>query len=201
MIAIIDYGAGNLKSITNALDFLRVSYKITDKKQDIERADKIIFPGVGNFGDMVKELKKKRIFELLKKTINDNKKPYLGICLGLQVLFEESEESPGVKGLEIFKGKCKKFKIKNLKVPQIGWNSININKKNSILNKIKDNSYFYFVHSYYADPKDKEIISTTTDYGIEYCSGISKDNIFGFQFHPERSGEIGLNILKNFVEI
>jgi len=198
MIAIIDYGAGNLKSVTNALDFLKVKYKVTDKKEDIEKADKIIFPGVGSFGDCIQSLKDKGLINVLKEEIG--KKPYLGICLGLQVLFEGSEESKGVKGLSIFKGKCKKFNDK-LKVPQIGWNSVKIVKENKLLKGIKDNSYFYLVHSYYADPKDKEIISTLTDYGIEYCSGIVKDNIFAFQFHPERSGEIGLKILENFVEL
>ena len=197
MIAVIDYGAGNLKSVTNALDFLKAKYKVTSKKEDIVKASKIIFPGVGNFGDCVKSLKEKGIFETLKKEIN--KKPYLGICLGLQVLFESSEESPKAKGLSIFEGKCRKFKGKDLKVPQIGWNSAKIIQKKKLLKNIKNNSYFYLVHSYYADPKDKEIIATKTDYGIEYCSGISKNNIFAFQFHPERSGEIGLKILENFV--
>lgn len=199
MIAVIDYGAGNLKSITNALDFLKVKYKVTDKVSDIEKADKIIFPGVGSFGDCVKSLKKKGLFESLKKEII--RKPYLGICLGLQVLFESSEESIGVKGLSIFKGKCKKFKSKDLKIPQIGWNSIKIiNKKSLLLKNIKNDFYFYFVHSYYVDPKDKEIILTKTDYGIDFVSAIEKDNIFATQFHPERSGNIGLKILENFVK-
>ena len=199
MISIIDYGAGNLKSVTNTLDFLRVKYKVTGKAEDIKKACKIIFPGVGSFGDCIKSLKEKKIFETLREEIG--KKPYLGICLGLQVLFESSEESKGVNGLEIFKGKCRKFSSKSLKVPQIGWNSIKITKKDSILKDIKDNSYFYFVHSFYVEPKDKSMISTKTSYGKEYCSGISKGNIFGFQFHPERSGEVGLSILKNFVEL
>ena len=199
MIAVIDYGAGNLKSITNALDFLRVSYKVTDKKEDIEKADKIIFPGVGSFGDCVKSLKKLNIFETLKKEVN--KKPYLGICLGLQVLFESSGESPKVEGLSIFQGKCIKFNNKDLKVPQIGWNSIRIKKKNNLLKNIKENSYFYFVHSYYVEPKDDEIILAKTDYGKEFVSGIAKDNIFAVQFHPERSGEIGLKVLKNFTQL
>jgi len=193
MIAVIDYGAGNLKSVTNALDFLRVKYKVTSKKEDIEKADKIIFPGVGSFGDCISSLKKKGIFDTLKEEISN--KPYLGICLGLQVLFESSDESVGVKGLSIFKGKCKKFSGK-LKVPQIGWNSVKIIKENPIFKK---NSYFYFVHSYYVEPKDKELVCALTDYGIEYCSGIAKGNIYAFQFHPERSREIGLEILEEFV--
>lgn len=199
MIAIIDYGAGNLKSVTNALDFLRADYKVTNEKEDIKKSDKIIFPGVGSFGDCMNSLKDKNLIKTLKEEII--KKPYLGICLGLQVLFEESEENPDAKGLSIFKGKCKRFENKKLKVPQIGWNSINIIKKDNLLKKIKNNSYFYFVHSYYVGPKDDGIISAKTDYGIEYCSGIAKDNIFAFQFHPERSGGIGLRILKNFAEL
>lgn len=208
MIAVIDYGAGNLKSITNALEFLRVEYKVTDGVEDIKKADKIIFPGVGAFGDCVKALRNKRLFEALKKEIivpNSSskartiKKPYLGICLGLQVLFESSEESPNIKGLSIFKGKCKKFINKNLKIPQIGWNSIKINKSSLLLKNIKNNSYFYFVHSYYVDSKDKEIILTKTNYGIDFVSAIEKNNIFAVQFHPERSGDIGIKILENFI--
>ena len=197
MIAIIDYGAGNIQSVKNALDFLKVKNKITDKAEDILKADKVIFPGVGAFGDVMKVLKTKKLIDPIKKVIKE--KPYLGICLGLQVLFEKSEESPGIKGLGIFKGNVKKFSSKTLKIPQIGWNSIMINKKNPILNNIKDNSYFYFVHSYYVDPKDKSIILTKTNYGQEFVSGIAKDNIIGIQFHPERSGEVGLQLLKNFI--
>ena len=196
MIAIVDYGAGNLKSVTNALDFLKVKYKVTDKASDIEGADKIIFPGVGSFGDCMKYLEEKGLISVLKEEIG--KKPYLGICLGLQVLFESSDESKGVKGLSIFKGKCKKFNDK-LKVPQIGWNSIKIVKKTNTLEKIKDDSYFYFVHSYYVEPEDMNIVATETDYGINYCSGVCLGKIYAFQFHPERSGEIGLKILENFV--
>lgn len=199
MIAIIDYGAGNIQSVKNALDYLKVKNKITDKAKDILEADKVIFPGVGAFGDVMKALDKKGLTDSVKKAIKE--KHYLGICLGLQVLFEASEESPGVKGLGIFKGDVKKFKSKTLKIPQIGWNSIKINKKNKILANIKDNSYFYFVHSYFVDPGDKEIILTKTDYGGEFVSGIAKDNVIGIQFHPERSGEVGLQLLKNFVDI
>ena len=199
MIAVIDYGAGNLKSITNALDFLKVKYKVTDKPEDIEKADKIIFPGVGAFGDCMKSLKRLNLMETLKKGIY--KKPYFGVCLGMQVLFESSEESPGVKGLSIFKGTNKKFSGKNLKVPQIGWNSIKILKKNKLLEGVKEDTYFYFVHSYYVVPQDKEIIMTKTNYGVNFASGIQKDNIYAVQFHPERSGEVGLQILGNFVSI
>ena len=197
MIAIIDYGAGNITSVKNALDLLKVRSNITDKKQDIIKADKIILPGVGSFGDTVKALKKKRIFDTIKQQIG--KKPYLGICLGLQILFEQSEESPGVKGFGLFKGNVVKFRGK-LKIPQIGWNSIDIKKKTKLLQKTKNNSYLYFVHSYHVAPKDKNIILTETDYGRKFVSGIAKDNIYGIQFHPERSGKVGLSILENFVK-
>lgn len=198
MIAIIDYGAGNLQSVKNALDYLKADSRITNKAEDIEKADKVIFPGVGSFGDVIKSLKNKSLLNPIKKSIK--KKPYLGICLGLQVLFEKSEENPNVKGLGIFKGKVKKFT--KLKTPQIGWNSINIiNKKSLVLKGIKNNSFFYFVHSYYVVPEDKSIILTETDYGVNFVSAIKKDNIFAVQFHPERSGDVGLRILKNFTEL
>ncbi|MBW2989701.1 imidazole glycerol phosphate synthase subunit HisH [Candidatus Woesearchaeota archaeon] len=202
MIAVIDYGAGNLKSITNALDFLNAPYKVADTPSQIEKADKIIFPGVGSFGDCISSLKKKKLFSCLKKELEKGKKPYLGICLGLQVLFQSSEESPGVKGISILKGRCRKFRSKNLKIPQIGWNSIKIKDKSSpLFSGIRDSSYFYFVHSYYVDPEDKKIISAKTDYCISFTSAVRKDNIFAVQFHPERSGDIGIRLLKNFVSL
>ena len=200
MIAIIDYGAGNLQSVKNALDFIRVKSKITTKPEDIDKANKIILPGVGSFGDIINYLEKNKLTDVIKKNIL-NGKPYLGICLGLQILFEKSEENKEVKGLGIFKGNVVKFRSKNLKIPQIGWNSITINKKDSLLNNIKNNSYFYFVHSYYVKPKDSSIVLTETGYGIKFTSGVAKDNIYGVQFHPERSGEIGLKILENFLAI
>lgn len=203
MIAIIDYGAGNIESVENALDFLKVKYKLTTKKEGIGKADKIILPGVGAFGDAMKSLEKFNLINTIKKNILDGK-PYLGICLGLQALFEKSEESRGINGLEIFKGDVTKLKDRKLKIPQIGWNSIIINKKNKnnlLLKNIKNNSYFYFVHSYYVKPKDKSIILTETEYGERFVSGIAKDNIYGVQFHPERSGDIGLKLLKNFCNL
>tara|TARA_Y100000310_G_scaffold322129_1_gene380755 strand:- start:244 stop:840 length:597 start_codon:yes stop_codon:yes gene_type:complete len=197
MIAIIDYGAGNLKSVKNALDFLKVDSKITNKPEDIESADKIIFPGVGSFGDMMTSLEKNKLNKAIKNVIN--KKPYLGICLGLQALFEKSEENKGIEGLNILKGDVKKFT--KLKIPQIGWNSIKIQKDSKLLKGIKNNSYFYFVHSYYVQPADNSIILTKTNYGIDFTSGIESDNIFAVQFHPERSGELGLKVLKNFINL
>lgn len=199
MIAIIDYGAGNLRSVSKALDFLNVRHKITNQRNEIENADKLIFPGVGNFGDVISELKKLQLIQSLKKFIL-NKKPYLGICIGLQILFEYSDESPNVSGLGLLKGRVSILRT-DLKIPHIGWNTINIKKKSLILKGIKNHSYFYFVHSYCALPNDKEIILTTTDYGTDFVSGIEKDNIYALQFHPEKSGTIGLMILKNFSEL
>jgi imidazole glycerol phosphate synthase glutamine amidotransferase subunit len=198
MIVVIDYGAGNLKSVTKALDALGVKNKVSSKPKDIEKADKLILPGVGNFGDMMKSLKKKKLIEPIKNAIKNNK-PYLGICLGLQALFESSEESPGVKGLGIFKGKVKRFKSKSLKIPQIGWNSITVNQPSKLFKFVKDNSYVYFVHSYYVKPKDMSIVLTTTDYGLGFVSAVCKGNICATQFHPEKSGKVGMQILANFV--
>ncbi len=200
MIAIIDYGAGNLQSVKNALDFIRVENKITNKAGDIEKADKIILPGVGSFGNIISYLEKNNLIDPIKDSILAGK-PYLGICLGLQILFEKSEEDRKAKGLGIFKGNVVKFKSKNLKIPQIGWNSIKINKDNKNGLSLKDGSYFYFVHSYYVKPKDGIIVLAETDYGIKFVSAIAKGNVFGVQFHPERSGSVGLKVLENFCKI
>lgn len=197
-IAILDYGAGNLRSIENACKHLGIDAEIISNPDKLKSADKIILPGVGNFGDAMKKLEKFReiIIELV-----DNEIPFLGLCLGIQVIFERSEESPRSKGLSIFKGYCKRFPS-NLKVPQIGWNSIEIvNKKVPILKGISSGDYFYFVHSYYPVPKDKEIIATTTQYGVKFPSVIANDNVFAIQFHPEKSGRAGLKILENFLEL
>jgi len=194
LIAIIDYGAGNLQSVKNALDFLKVKCKVTNDGEEILAADKVIFPGVGSFGDMMDALEKKKLVSVIKKVIDE--KPFLGICLGLQALFEGSEESPGVKGLCIFKGNVKKFKTK-LKVPQIGWNNIEIVKKDKLVEGL-DDKFFYFVHSYYVEPSDKSIVMTRTDYDGKFVSGICKGKTYAFQFHPEKSGSLGLKILERF---
>jgi len=183
MIAIIDYGSGNLASVKNALDRLGFDSIITDKQEAIESAEKIIFPGQGSFGDAVKCLKEKQLFEFLKKQIPQ--KPFLGICIGMQLLFESSDESPGVKGLSVFKGTCKKF-IKG-KIPQIGWNTVS-----------NRDSFFYFVNSYYVKPVDLDIIFATTDYYKVFPSIIKEDNITAVQFHPEKSGIPGLEFLERW---
>lgn len=199
MIAIIDYGAGNLQSVKNALDYLKADSIITSDAKEIIKAKKIIFPGVGSFGDGIRALNELDLIDPIMKVIDDNK-PFLGICLGMQILFEKSEENPGVNGLGILKGKVRKFKC-NLKIPQIGWNQVKIQNKSKVLEGIPNNSFFYFVHSYYVKPNYKDIILTTTDYGEEFVSAIEKDNIFALQFHPERSGDIGLKILENFCKL
>ena len=194
MIAIIDYGAGNIKSVKNALDYIKIENKITSNPDEILEADKIIFPGVGNFS-IIRSINQETI-KAIKKVIKE--KYFLGICLGLQLLFEKSEEAEDVKGLSIFKGDVKKFN--KLKVPQIGWNQINIRRESPLLKGIKDNSFFYFVHSYYVCPEEK-ITLTTTHYGVDFVSSIASDNIFGVQFHPEKSGILGLKLLKNFAQL
>jgi imidazole glycerol-phosphate synthase subunit HisH len=191
MIAIIDYGSGNLKSVKKAFEKIGIDTIITNKKKEIEKADKIVLPGVGSFGFIMKKLKNKDLEKSIKKAIK-NGKPYLGICLGMQILFEESEESPGVKGLGILKGKVKKFK--KGKVPQIGWNKI-IPK-----NKIFKNDFFYFVNSFYVIPSDKKIIASTTKYFQNFASAIKYKNITAVQFHPEKSGKAGLKFLDRWIK-
>lgn len=196
MITIIDYGLGNLTSVKNALDKLGIENQISNDPSVLEKSEKIILPGVGAAGVAMKNLKEKNldiaIIEHVKKG-----KPFLGLCLGMQLLMSFSEEG-NVECLNIIPGTVKKLKI-NLKVPQIGWNNVGIrNNELGIMEDIENNSYFYFVHSYYCDPEDKNTIVGTTEYGIEFCSVIQKDNVFGAQFHPEKSADAGLQLLENF---
>ena len=204
MIAVIDYGMGNLRSVQKALEVVGAKAIITSDPRDLKKCDKLVFPGVGAFGEAMKELKKLKLVEPIKDAIGEGK-PFLGLCLGLQLLFDKSEEAPGVKGLGILDGESKRFKFKSqaLKVPHMGWNSIIRGKgpRAKILDGVPDGSYMYFVHSYYVKPKDRGVILTTTDYGIDFVSGIHKNNVYGFQFHPEKSQELGLRILKNFVRL
>ncbi len=205
MIAIVDYGMGNLKSVENAALTLGVKIKVSDSPKIISQAKKIVFPGVGHFGQTVKELKKRKLIKVLKEKIAQGT-PYLGICIGMQVLFDKSQEAPGVKGLGLIKGEVKKFKTKSLIVPHMGWNRVKIQDtrhkvQNKLFKRVKDNSYFYFVHSYYCEPKDKSIISTTTDYGVKFTSSIQKDNVWALQFHLEKSQELGLKLFNNFLKL
>lgn len=192
MITIIDYEAGNLKSICNMLNFLGEEYRISSDKDEIETAERIIFPGQGHFAQAKSNLERKGLIEPIKKAI-DNDAHFLGICLGLQILFEKSEEAPGVEGLGIIKGEVKKFT--QGKIPQIGWNKINTTKNNSYLN----DDYFYFVNSFYVVPEDENIISSTCNYNIEFASSIERKNLVAVQFHPEKSSEAGIDFFKKWL--
>ena len=201
MIAIIDYGMGNLASVKNA--FLKLGYEadITSRPDEILAAEKVVLPGVGAFADAIKNIRDlgidKTLFEVVKRET-----PLLGICLGMQLLLSESDEDGKHKGLDIISGRVEKFNIPAAyKVPQIGWNSIEINPASKILAGIPSGSYFYFVHSYYAAPDDEAVVAARTEYGMKFVSVIEKGQIFAAQFHPEKSSEIGLKILKNFGEM
>ncbi len=199
MVAIIDYGAGNLQSVKKALDFIGAESKITDNKDEINAASHIILPGVGSFADAMSCIRERGLEETIKKSA-DGSKHFLGICLGLQLLFESSEESPGVKGLGVFKGDIVTIpKDNGLKVPHIGWNSVKLNQTNGIFEGIKDESYFYFVHSYYLKNADEDIVAGTTEYGVPIQCAVQNDRVCATQFHPEKSSEVGLALLKNFV--
>jgi len=198
MIYIIDYGMGNLRSIGKAFEYLGERVKYVDSVFSLKKADRIILPGVGSFGKAVSNLKKKGLWAPLKEKILIKKVPFLGICLGLQLLFEKSMESPSCKGLSIFKGILRKFK-KNMIVPHMGWNRVNFIRRNENLFKgIEDGSFFYFCHSYYA-PLTSFTVGTTL-YGVEFSSIIVKENIVLVQFHPEKSQKTGLKILRNFLK-
>ena len=201
MIAIIDYGAGNLQSVKKALDFIGAESVITDNPETINACDKILLPGVGSFGDAMASMRAKNLVETVKQNALSGK-AFLGICLGLQLLFEESEESPNVKGLGIFKGKIRRFPSDmGLKIPHIGWNSLDIKQKDPLFKGIPENSYVYFVHSYYLEAEDLTDVATVTNYGIDFHSAVGKGNIFATQFHPEKSGDVGLQILRNFASM
>lgn len=197
MIVIIDYGVGNLASVKNALDKLGLNSKISNNPKDIKNARILILPGVGAAGQVMKNLEKNNLGEMIRAEIKKGK-PTLGICLGMQLFFEKSEEG-NVKCLGIFKGQVKKFRNET-KVPQVGWNNVNFPKGNNIFKGIKNNSYFYFVNSYYCQPSDKSINVGITNYGENFSSIVLKDNIVGVQFHPEKSGPVGFKLLDNFVK-
>ena len=201
MIAIIDYGAGNLHSVKNALDFLNAESIVTGDSETILNADKVILPGVGAFGDAMKCLEKSGLVETVKAVAKSGK-PLLGICLGLHLMFEESDETPGVKGLGIFKGKIVKIPEKDgLKIPHMGWNSIDIKEGSRLFEGIDRQSYMYFVHSYYLKARNPEDVAATTWYSTDIHAAVEHDNIFACQFHPEKSSELGLRILKNFADL
>jgi len=199
MIVIIDYGMGNLRSVQKALQTLGFSCVITKDKTQIKQSSGIILPGVGAFDPAIEELRKSSLESTLLEEIALGK-PFLGICLGFQLLFSKSEEGKE-NGLGIFKGSSKRFPRSSLAVPQMGWNRIVIKKESPMLAGISSSAMMYFAHSYYPVPEDTSIIAAETDYGVNFASVVSKDNIFGVQFHPEKSGEEGLKILRNFGEL
>lgn len=201
MIAILDYDAGNIKSVEKAVAYLGEEGVITRDRDIIMSSDKVILPGVGNFGDAVKKLHEYQLDKYIYDVI-DMGKPFLGICLGLQLLYKESEESPGVFGLGVLDGRIKRIpESKGLKVPQIGWNSLKIKDGSRLFKGVPDNSYVYFVHSYYLEASDISDVAAVTDYSVNIHASIEHNNVFACQFHPEKSSEVGLRILKNFIEL
>ncbi len=201
MIAIIDYDAGNIKSVEKAILSLGEEVIITRDEQAILGADGVILPGVGSFGDAMEKLHAYGLVEVIHKCVEQNT-PFLGICLGLQLLFESSEESPGVEGLHILDGKILRIPDEQgIKVPHIGWNDLRYPNKGSLFEGITENSYVYFVHSYYLKADDENIVMAATEYGTYIHASVEKGNVFACQFHPEKSSEVGLKILKNFIEV
>ncbi len=201
MIAIIDYDAGNLKSVEKALVSLGEECLITRNLKEIQAADKVILPGVGAFGVAMEQLKKYELDKVIHE-VAEEKKPLLGICLGLQLLFEGSDESQGVEGLQLLDGRILRIPdTDGLKIPHIGWNSLDLPREGRLFKGMEEHPYVYFVHSYYLKAKDDAIVTATTEYGTHIHASVEKDNIFACQFHPEKSSGVGLQILKNFAEI
>lgn len=200
MITVIDYGMGNLRSVAKAFEAVGASVKVSSKPEDLKNSKAIIVPGVGAFGDAIKHLKELNLYGEIINHIN-NKKPYFGICLGLQILFEKGYEFGEHRGLGVIKGKVIRFKQKEgYKIPHMGWNQVSIKQKNGLFTDIKNSEFFYFVHSFYVVPEDSKVVASTTDYINEFCSSIQIDNIWAVQFHPEKSQKAGLKLIKNFVE-
>ena len=199
MIAIVDYGIGNLASVRKAFAKVGAEAKVTSSPDEIAGAEKVVLPGVGAFGKAAEHLAVHGLVEPLRQAISDGK-PFLGICLGMQLLFEASEEAPGVKGLGLFKGNVKRFEGVP-KVPQIGWNEVRQAKSSPLFASIPESAFFYFVHSYYVVPRDSATVLAFADYGGEYAAAVGKDNVCGVQFHPEKSQAWGLALLNNFAKL
>ncbi|MCR5251369.1 MAG: imidazole glycerol phosphate synthase subunit HisH [Lachnospiraceae bacterium] len=201
MIAILDYDAGNIRSVENAFRSLGCETVLSRDPDQIRRADKVVLPGVGVFGDAMQKLKNYGLEEVVKETAGSGK-PFLAICVGLQLLFDSSEESPGAEGLGIFPGRIRRIpSTEGLKVPQIGWNSLHIERKSRILNGIDEGAFVYFVHSYYLESQEAEPVIASTEYAAHIHAAVERENVFATQFHPEKSGKVGLRILRNFMEI
>ena len=201
MIAIIDYGAGNIQSVAKALTHIGCDCLVTRNKDEILKADGAVLPGVGSFGDTVDSLNKYGIKDAIKEYIASGK-PFLGICLGMQLLFPASGESPEAEGLGIYEGSITRIPNgEGLKIPHMGWNSLDINPESRLFKGIRKNPYVYFVHSYFLHAADRELVAATTEYGVTIDAAVERGNVFATQFHPEKSGETGLRILRNFAEI
>ena len=197
-IAVINYGGGNTRSVTLALEKFGATPILATEPKHIENADSLVFPGQGANDPSMRNLRKSKLIDPILRFV-ESERPFLGVCLGLQLLFESSEEGTE-RGLGIFKGTVKKLP-NNLKIPHMGWNMVNFQKRNESLFELPTNDYFYFVHSYYVVPAESSLICGTTEYGLEFCSAVTYKNVLAVQFHPERSGEVGLQIYKNFVSI
>ena len=201
MIGIIDYDAGNIRSVEKALSYLGEKTVVSRDPDILKSVDKVILPGVGSFGQAMENLHRYELVPVIRDMIEDGK-PFLGICLGLQLLFESSEESPGAEGLGILKGKILKIPSSpGLKIPHMGWNSLQLQNNGRLFRNIPQDTYVYFVHSYYLQAQEPEIVKALTGYGTEIHASVEKDNVFACQFHPEKSGKYGLEILKNFAEL
>ena len=201
MIAIIDYDAGNVRSVEKALQFLGQDAVLTRDKDILLAADKVILPGVGAFGNAMDKLKQYDLVDIIHQIVEKGT-PFLGICLGLQLMFESSEESPGVEGLGLLKGRIVRIPEKDgLKVPQIGWNDLQFPKESRLFKGFQGGEYVYFVHSYYLQAAEKSDVAATTEYGVHIHAAVEHDNLFACQFHPEKSADVGLKILENFVNL
>lgn len=201
MIAIIDYDAGNLKSVEKAFATLGQPCVVTRDYKEIRQADKVILPGVGSFGMAMEQLKKYELDKVIRE-VTEQRTPFLGICLGLQLLFEGSDECEGIEGLHLLDGRILRIPDKEgLKIPHIGWNSLELKNQGRLFAGLKEQPYVYFVHSYYLAAADESIVKAETEYSVKIHASVEKDNIFACQFHPEKSSAVGLQILKNFAEI
>ena len=201
MIAILDYDAGNIKSVEKAMQLLGQEVTITRKRDEILRADKVILPGVGAFGDAMGKICQYGLFDVIHEVV-DNGTPFLGICLGLQLLFERSDESPGVEGLGVLKGESLRIpETPGLKIPHMGWNSLEFQNDGRLFRKLPKESYVYFVHSYYLKAADESIVTAVTEYSTKIHASVEQGNVFACQFHPEKSSDVGIQILKNFVSL
>lgn len=202
MIAVIDYGVGNLFSVEKALAAVGADVQVTSDSEVLRQAEKIVLPGVGAFGDCIRNLEGTGLIPVIKSEIEAGK-PLLGICVGLQILFHGSEESPEAKGLGILKGMVRRISAPGLKIPHMGWNSISVKGEDGkkLLRGLDEHPYVYFVHSYHAVPEEEKVTAAVTEYGEVVTAAVMRDNVWATQFHPEKSGDVGLQILKNFVSV